>query len=674
MCLRCPDGHFCERIGTTDTEATANVCDLGFTCRIKNAAGVHITTTDPVTLAVTYYGIDFRPYHISKYSCPPGYTCDSKVATPCPAGTYQPYWGGNGGTIACLPVPKGYYTNTAGSATYLTQPCARGHYCPAGVTTGVANACPAKTFRYYESGEQLSDCGACPSGYFCPAGTADPFVCPNGYYCPKGTEVPLVCPIGTFGPGEGIALETDCAPCYGGRYCSQYGLIKPEGLCDEAFYCIDKSPTPSPLFFKVGREVGNECEAGGYCTTGSKYPWPCFPGQYQPRARTADNLTCLPCPGGMFCDGRPDPTRTDIAIVGGGTATEQAIELAAVENLKNTVPSPKPSGPCERGYYCPIPLPGETKGSPFPRLKMTQPGYFSLDGSAFEYPCLINPTNLASSTTERVNPLNKDTTSADWAAFLLKIPHGFIDPSATNPPASIYPGAGSSGWCEDNLCQISYAASNPIGRYQPQWNSWNCVICPAGFKCKTDALNQPVACGKGQYCVRGTYTDGTNCPAATYSVLNYRSTIDTCQPCIAGYFCNTPGKSVLTDADKCTAGHFCLEKATVAASTDNPEVHNPLTTYSPDLSPVSRYGKCPRFHYCPAFSGQGIPCLPGTYSDALNIADPNTNCATTPAGDYSNTIKGHDHATMDEYMCSEGYYCPVGSKLDKALSQQCGPF
>ena len=135
--------------------------------------------------------------------------------------------------------------------------------------------CPIKTFRYTIGGTQTSDCGACPAGFFCPNGTADPFVCPPGYYCPPNTEIPLVCPVGTFGPGQGLGLLTDCASCYGGRYCSQYGLVKPEGFCDQAFYCIDKSVTPAPLFFNVGRAVGNECEAGGYCMTGSKYPWPC---------------------------------------------------------------------------------------------------------------------------------------------------------------------------------------------------------------------------------------------------------------------------------------------------------------------------------------------------------------------------------------------------------------
>ena len=50
------------------------------------------------------------------------------------------------------------------------------------------------SFRYTIGGTQSSDCGACPAGFFCPNGTADPFVCPPGYYCPPDTEIPLVCP------------------------------------------------------------------------------------------------------------------------------------------------------------------------------------------------------------------------------------------------------------------------------------------------------------------------------------------------------------------------------------------------------------------------------------------------------------------------------------------------
>lgn len=105
--------------------------------------------------------------------------------------------------------------------------------------------------------------------------------CPKGYYCPVSSEFPLPCPIGTFGAGERLTDVTDCTTCYGGRFCSQYGLIAPDGNCDEGFYCVDKSMTPVPKTLFV-REVGNVCEGGGYCPGTNKYPRACLPGKYQP--------------------------------------------------------------------------------------------------------------------------------------------------------------------------------------------------------------------------------------------------------------------------------------------------------------------------------------------------------------------------------------------------------
>lgn len=82
-CVRCDDGHFCEMKGTSKAQMLLNDCTTlykGFTCRIKDSSGNLIKTTD-VNGVNTYYGIDQRPFHISTYSCPPGNTCDGKVAT-----------------------------------------------------------------------------------------------------------------------------------------------------------------------------------------------------------------------------------------------------------------------------------------------------------------------------------------------------------------------------------------------------------------------------------------------------------------------------------------------------------------------------------------------------------------------------------------------------------------
>jgi len=175
------------------------------------------------------------------------------------------------------------------------------------------------------------------------------------------------------------------------------------------------------------------------------------------------------------------------------------------------------------------------------------------------------------------NPLNKNTASN--AAFLAALPQGFMYPSLTNTPNTIY-GLPSTGWCQDNYCfggspsyTLASTPSTKIGRYQPQYASWNCVTCPAGFNCQNNAQTTPVACQAGNYCPRGTYTTGTQCPIGTFSMLLYSQTIATCQNCIAGYYCSTLGKSSITVADKCTAGFFCLTKSTVPNPTCDPETY-----------------------------------------------------------------------------------------------------
>ena len=197
--------------------------------------------------------------------------------------------------------------------------------------------CAKGTFRRTEKATQASDCGNCPSGYYCPEQSMEPLSCPRGYYCPEGQEFPLPCPVGTFGAGERLTDVTDCTTCYGGRFCSQYGLIEPDGVCDPGFYCVDKSMTPTPKTLWV-RGVGNECEAGGYCPESTKFPLPCRPGFYQDEVGKSTLDDCKACDCGMYCDGQPDSTRTDLK--------------AALEYLKEELPSPFMSGPCDDGYYC----------------------------------------------------------------------------------------------------------------------------------------------------------------------------------------------------------------------------------------------------------------------------------------------------------------------------------
>jgi len=108
------------------------------------------------------------------------------------------------------------------------------------------------------------------------------------------------------------------------------------GLCDEMYYCVQESNTPVPLYKTVGQTtdflertfpVGDECAAGGFCATGSKFPKPCPAGYYNPSVRMIQESDCLACPQGQYCSGAPTTDRTDI-----------------LADMMPYVPDPEPTG------------------------------------------------------------------------------------------------------------------------------------------------------------------------------------------------------------------------------------------------------------------------------------------------------------------------------------------
>lgn len=223
------------------------------------------------------------------------------METPCDPGKYNPLYG-RLDPADCLNTPAGYYTDSAGSSDFITNECPQGHWCAEGTSDpqlGVSlslaldqqNICPKGTFRKTLRGTIDTDCGTCPSGFYCPEQSMLPMSCPKGYYCPIGSEFPEPCPIGTFGSSVRLTDRSECQSCYGGRFCSQWGLIEPDGECDPGFYCVDKSMTPVPKTLLVG-SIGNICEAGGYCETATKYPLSCLPGTYQSDPRKKDRSDC----------------------------------------------------------------------------------------------------------------------------------------------------------------------------------------------------------------------------------------------------------------------------------------------------------------------------------------------------------------------------------------------
>lgn len=59
--------------------------------------------------------------------------------------------------------------------------------------------------------------------------------CPSGHYCPPGTAVAMdnPCPAGTYYNSTMARMLEDCLPCPGGEYCETRGLAYPTGKCSQ---------------------------------------------------------------------------------------------------------------------------------------------------------------------------------------------------------------------------------------------------------------------------------------------------------------------------------------------------------------------------------------------------------------------------------------------------------
>ena len=181
-CIDCPAGSYCPLTATTPTDIIQ--CLAGYLCP---------------------QGMTSTPAH-SAQSCPAGKFCGAGAiaGTDCLAGTYNPTPGGS--TIAaCLQVPAGFYADVAGTSDITTNVCPAGNFCPAGTSVKNANPCPGGKYRSLTGGIIATDCGSCPTGYFCPEQCVTPFDCPQGYFCTAQLAEPIKCPIGTFGANTKLA-------------------------------------------------------------------------------------------------------------------------------------------------------------------------------------------------------------------------------------------------------------------------------------------------------------------------------------------------------------------------------------------------------------------------------------------------------------------------------------
>ena len=169
--------------------------------------------------------------------------------------------------------------------------------------------------------------------------------------------------------------------------------------------------------------------------------------------------------------------------------------------------------------------------------------------------------------------------------------------------------------------------------------------CDAGHWCKSGSASATpidgvtgMECPEGRYCPKGIPVP-EKCPIGTWSNSTGLATIDECQACIGGYYCDSLGQTEPTGP--CDERYYCSGNATTPTPNDGGITGAPCTVN----------------HYCPEGTAEPIPCEDGTYTDTTQ----NAACWPCTAGYYC--------VGMPQ-LCPPGYYCPEGTGL---VWESCPP-
>ena len=659
-CLTCEEGYYCDTVGLTNhkecgygkysgaSAQICTVCDWGFYCNKINTKQSDLPSMFCAAGFLCPNGVSEYPHESLR--CPAGAYCLSNSVYPitCPPGTYNPYPGGIS-SLSCIQTPAGYYSQRA--SVWPTGTCSPGYYCPAGSVRANQVPCPVGKFRSLDKGASESDCGECPAGYFCPLGCERPRECPKGFYCLASKEEPIKCPRGSFGGSPLLRSPSQCISCWGGRYCSQAGLMLPDGDCDPGFFCTNGATVPNP----TDGTTGNVCPAGGYCIQGSAMAYPCSPGTFldvSDGTGKSSPSDCRACTSGYYCIGE--------------------VRIGV-------------SGICKAGYYC---SQGSTVGAKTETDQASPPGYYSLARAGSPTPCdygMYNPY---------------------YAQFIcVNCPSGYYCQSQGTTEAPTRCPTGN--YCGEKTRNPSGCAGGTYGPIQGLHYSTDCVKCTPGsycyggyaapngqcaaqFYCLLGSSNyQEAWCPPGKYCPTGTGKP-LPCPSGTYYPYgndgNALYAKSQCYACSGGYYCGTNGLSAVEGM--CDSGYYC------PSGVVNPRPKNYYCVEGQQCpagssgiqscgagyyQPSKKQGsciKCPRGYYCPAgstsFDSKNCPagyyclegdssspraCPQGTYNTVIN-AFSSSHCIPCTPGYY---CPGNPQSTFPTLLCAAGYYCIRGA-------------
>jgi hypothetical protein len=193
-CIACTAGKYCSGtfISAETGDCTAGYyCEAGSTIPTATAAdkGYYAEAAASAQIACPLGKYNPLPGQSACVDCLEGYYCPTEALAEdiieCPTGHYCPT--GSNSTIRC---PIGTYNPfTKAKAEADCKDCLPGSYCSAQGLSAVSGTCSAgyycktkSTLQAPETADVNGNFGPCPTGHYCPAGTAEPIKCPPGYY------------------------------------------------------------------------------------------------------------------------------------------------------------------------------------------------------------------------------------------------------------------------------------------------------------------------------------------------------------------------------------------------------------------------------------------------------------------------------------------------------------
>nr|PIL98505.1 GCC2 and GCC3 domain-containing protein [Toxoplasma gondii COUG] len=536
----------------------------------------------------------------------------------------------------------------------------------------VAQPCPPGT---YQDEQRQTACKQCPAGQFCSSfKTETPTPCPEGHYCPPGTVSPHLfpCPLGTFSNKQGVARVDECQPCPAGSYCASRGLTRPTGLCDAGHLCTGKSWLAAPTVTSVNPDIvvmeegqprlfsgfGMLCPVGFYCLEGAQTPSECPAGRQTAAAGAMREEECVPCEPGFYC---PEPGVSlpcdagYVCLEGATTATpadtttgkqcdagfycpQGSFRMLPCRPGTTSAEGASSCTPCEAGNFCP--WPGTPSGDA-DGVKQCPAGHACPAGSSRPIPCPVG-TFQNDAGAEECNPCPEGfycgeggLTAATKKCFV-----GFVCGMGASTPSdwdNVYGVDGaSSGRCPKGH-KCSTEGGLPVacepGTYQDSTASTECKICPPGKFCSTAGLHEPSGdCEGGFFCKAGAKTarpateaeGGGICPVGWVCPQGSAAP----QGCPPGQYTNRRGQET---CQLCPAGKFCLKAG------DPPQV-------------------CTSGHVCDAGSGVGSLCPAGSYFKISSEATTKGSCFPCTVGHYC-------RAGQIAGPCAPGFLCGLGNWL-----------